>query len=164
MVYLYEKLGINWDKMLKIVSFTLFFTLSVSCVFSQVDGSGARAKATVIEPIVDTKYVDLNFASMSIVVAGSVELISRDVLNSSPNITLPVTAMGTFTALSYVVSGTTAYTYKITVPKTPMEVTIGNKTMVARSLDTDPMLYAGDELLAGVFVSFSPMNVTVNYN
>ncbi len=161
-MYLYQEIRNKFERMAKTVFLTLLFTSGVSCVFSQVH-SGAHAKATVIEPITDTKPVDLNFTSMSIVIAGSVELVYKDVLKSSSTITLPVT-MGTFTALSYVVSGTTAYTYKITVPSTPMEVAIGNRTLVARSLDTDPMLYANDELLAGVFVSFSPMNVTVNYN
>ena len=145
----------------------VFFTVIVlsffiSRAFPQTF-STARIAATVVEPIRYTNSLDLNFASMSIIVAGSVELITKDVHTTSANITLPVT-MGTFTAMSYVVSGATAYTYKISVPLNPIEVPYEGNTLIANSLDTDPMLYSESELIAGVFVSFSPKNVTVNYN
>lgn len=148
--------------MFKQFFFTFIFFLSIYCAFSQ-STSRARASATVVESTMITKSIDLNFASMRIVVAGSVEMVPKDVRESSSNITLPVT-MATFTAVSYIVSGTTAYTCKITVPAAPMEVKYGNRTLIARSLDTDPMLYSESDLLAGVYISFSPMNVMVNYN
>jgi len=141
----------------------LILVLTTTALFAQGGTAKARTTATIVEPITYTKAIDLNFASMSIVVAGTVELVPKDLRSAPGNITLPVT-MGTFTAVSYVVSGTTAYTYKINVPVTPLEVNYGNHTLIARSLDTGAMQYSDSDLLAGVFVSISPMNVTVNYN
>jgi mannose/fructose/N-acetylgalactosamine-specific phosphotransferase system component IIC len=143
------------------------FILILHCctfnAFSQGGSTGTRVSATVIEPITLTKSVDLNFDQVAIIIAGSVELVPTGVKSSAANIILPVT-MGTFTAASFVVAGTTAYTYKITVPPSPFEVTNETGTMSVRSFDSDPILNADSELLAGVFVSVSPMNVTVNYN
>ncbi|MDP1622171.1 MAG: DUF4402 domain-containing protein [Bacteroidales bacterium] len=121
-----------------------------------------QASATVVEPITVTKSVALNFESVAIIIAGSVELTPLNSKSKPADIVLPVS--GTFTAASFIFPGETAYTYKITVPKTPMEVTRGNDKMIVRSFDSDPILNPDSELLAGVFVSVSPMNVTVNYN
>jgi hypothetical protein len=149
--------------MSKVLFLTLIFAWSISSVFSQTGKAATPVSATVVEPITITKSVALNFESVAIIMAGSVELIPLDARAASVGITLPVTS-GTFTAASFVVAGTTAYTYKITVPSTPMEVTKGTERLVVRSFDSDPILNPDSELLAGVFVSVSPMNVTVNYN
>lgn len=139
------------------------FLLSISSVFSQQDAAMVtQASATVVEPITVTKSVALNFESVAIIIAGSVELTPLNSKSKPADIVLPVS--GTFTAASFIFPGETAYTYKITVPKTPMEVTRGNDKMIVRSFDSDPILNPDSELLAGVFVSVSPMNVTVNYN
>jgi len=142
--------------------FILLFALSGGNIFAQGQSASAGVSATVVEPIIFTKSVDLNFEPVTLIFAGTVELVPSDIRAALANITLPVT-MGTFTAASYFVGGA-AYTYKITVPSTPFEVESGNNTLIVRSYETDPMLGSDSELLAGVFVSVSSMNVTVNYN
>ena len=142
--------------------FILALILSTGSIFAQPGASGARIGVTVVEPITYTKSVDLNFEPVTIIFAGSDELVPTSVKAASASIVLPVT-MGTFTAASYFVGGE-AYTYKVTVPQTPFEVTTSNENLIVRSYDTDPMLDRDSGLLAGVSVSVSPMNVTVNYN
>ncbi len=149
--------------MTKSLIFILLFTFTISFVYSQEGSSGTRISATVVEPITVTKSVDLNFESVAIIIAGSVELVPSSASAVMSDIILPVST-GTFTAASFVVAGTTAYSYKITVPPSPMEVPNGNSKLIVRSFDSDPILNPETELLAGVFVSVSPMNVTVNYN
>jgi hypothetical protein len=117
----------------------------------------------VVNPISVTKTVDLNFENVAIIIAGAVELVPMNARQKTGNIILPVTS-GTFTAASFLLSNTTAYSYKITVPSSPVEVTSGKNTLVVRSFSSDPILNPDSDLLAGVYVSVSPMNVTVNYN
>lgn len=147
----------------KVPIFIFILGFSILSAFSQEGSAGTRISATVVEPITYTKSVDINFDQVAIIIAGSVELVSTKVSGFNTNITLPVT-MGTFTAASFVVAGTTAYTYKITVPPSPYELTNSSGGLVVRAFDSDPILNEESELLAGVFVSVSPMNVTVNYN
>ncbi len=150
--------------MVKRISIFIFIlTSSTSIVLSQPGSAGTYARATVVEPITLTKSVDLNFDQVAIIIAGSIELVPAEVKASASNITLPVT-MGTFTAASFNVTGSTAYTFKFTVSPTPYTVPMGNGTMIVRSFDCDPILDSDSELLAGVFVSVTPMDVTVNYN
>jgi hypothetical protein len=132
-------------------------------VSAQIGSAATRISATVVEPITVTKSVEMNFESVAIIVAGSVEMIATSDLNEMTNIMVPVTS-GTFTAASFVLSGTTAYAYKVTVPRSPIEVKSGKDILVVRSFDSDPILNPDSGLLAGVFVSVSPMDVTVNYN
>ena len=143
---------------------TFFFTLiCASTALAQFQGFVPQTSATVVEPITVTKSVDLNFESVAIIVAGSVEMVPANDKGEIPKITMPVT-YGTFTAASFVLSSTTAYAYKVTVPPAPVEVNNGKKTMVVKSFDSDPILNPEAGLYAGVYVSVSPMDVTVNYN
>jgi hypothetical protein len=122
-----------------------------------------KASASVIEPITVTKSVDLNSESVAIIIAGSVELVPSDAQATATTIMVPVTT-GTFTATSFILSGNTAYSYKVTVPSSPVEVRSGKRDLVVRSFDSDPILNNDSDLLAGVHVMVSQMNVTVNYN
>ncbi len=147
-------------KILPAVLILMFFT----CALHAQSGSGStRASASVVEPITVTKSIDLNFESVAIIIAGSVEVVSSSRKGSTASIALPVST-GTFTAASFILSNSTAYTYKVTVPDSPIEVTDGKSTMTIRSFDSDPIIDTESGLYAGVFVSVSPMNVTVNYN
>jgi hypothetical protein len=166
-----DKKGISLDRKVKAnheimrkgyITVLLLFSTTIMA-YSQVGSAGTRASATVVEPITVTKSVDLNFESVAIIVAGSVELVSSNDIGELSNIMLPVTS-GTFTAASFILSSTTAYSYKVTVPAAPVELKTGKKNLIVRSFDSDPILNADTGLLAGVFVSVSPMDVTVNYN
>lgn len=105
----------------------------------------------------------MNFRSVAIIFAGTVELSPRGVPPGIPTIMLPVTR-GTFTAVTFVVGGTAAYAFTITIPPSPLEIKDGNDMLVVNSLSPDPILNPGTDLVAGVFVSVTPFDVTVNYN
>ena len=70
--------------------FVLFIILSGFSVhlFSQASSS---AGATVVEPITITKTADMNFRSVAIIFAGTVEMSPRGVPPGIPTIMLPVT-------------------------------------------------------------------------
>jgi len=144
----------------------LIFILSVLHVWAlqaQPGFGNTRASASVVEPITITKSIDLNFESVAIIIAGSVEMVTSNTKGNTASIALPVVT-GTFTAASFVMSNSTAYTYKVTVPQSPIEITNGKNSMTIQSFDSDPIVDPESGLYAGVFVSVSPMNVTVNYN
>jgi hypothetical protein len=142
------------------VFFILLCGLSAN-LFSQASSS---IGAQVVEPITVTKTADLNFRNVAIIFAGTVEMkmISAKIQPGLPNILLPVG--GTFTAVTFVVEGTSAYAFTITVPPSPLEIKNGDNTLVVNSLSSDPILNPETDLYAGVFVSVTPLDVIVNYN
>ena len=142
-------------------AFIILNGLSVN-MFSQASSS-ASVRATVIEPVTITKTVDMNFEVVAIIIAGTVEMVPGRVNSGKSAIMLPVST-GTFTAASFVTEGTAAYTYTITVPPSPLEIKSGDNTMIVNSFRSDPLINSGTGLVAGVYVSVTPFNVTVNYN
>ena len=149
-------------KMSRIFTVMIIVSWSISGIFAQFGLSTSNVGATVVNPIVVTKSVVVNFDNVAVILAGSVELIPSSALKSSSNIVLPVTT-GTFTAATFVVGGTTAYSYKITVPPAAVEVASGKDKYVVSKFESE-MLITEPGALAGIFVSVSPMNVIVNYN
>jgi hypothetical protein len=145
------------------IIFIPVFVLFSTCLFAQLGSTGTRVSAAVVEPITVTRSVDLDFESVAIIIAGSVELVPSHVRAQSAQIVLPVTS-GTFTAASFFMNSSTAYTYKITVPESPVIIPSAKGNLLVRSFESDPILTKDSEFLAGVFVSVSPLNVTVNYN
>jgi hypothetical protein len=85
------------------------------------------------------------------------------VRSKAGNVKLPVT-YGTFTIASFYNTGATGYNYTITVPSEPLTIVSGTRRMKFNSFDSDPTLGSGPGLAAGVFVTVTPFNVTVNYN
>jgi hypothetical protein len=155
---------IKMKEMARRIPFLLLLLLVNSLGFSQIiTTNNMRASASVVQPITINKAVDLNSESVAIIIAGSVELVPTESQGSATSIMVPVTT-GTFTAASFFLSGTTAYTYKVSVPASPVEVKSGGRDFVVRSFDSDPILNKDSDLLAGVHVMVSSMNVTVNYN
>jgi Domain of unknown function (DUF4402) len=144
--------------------FITFFMLTGFSVnlFSQASSS-ASISATVVEPITITKTVDMNFGKVAIIIAGEVEMVPGSVHPKKSAIMLPVTT-GTFTAASFITEGTAAYTYTITVPSSPLEIKSGDNMLIVNSFLSDPLINPGTGLVAGVYVSVTPFNVTVNYN
>jgi hypothetical protein len=143
------------------VAFILLTGFPVN-LFSQ-STSSASIGATVVRPILIEKTADMNFETVAIIIAGEVEMVPGGVYSKKSTIMLPVPT-GTFTAASFVTEGTAAYTYTITVPPSPLEIKIGDKTMIVNSFKSDPILNPGKNLFGGVYVSVTPFNVTVNYN
>jgi hypothetical protein len=145
----------------------IFFTFLILSgfhvkLFSQATSSSSVG-ATIVEPIIQTKNVGINFSVGAIIFAGTVMMVPSGVHPGTPNITLPVTE-GLFTAAAFVVEGTAGYAYTITVPSSPLEIKNGNNTLIVDSFIRDPILNAETGLFSGVYVSVTPFNVTVNYN
>ncbi|QHS58121.1 DUF4402 domain-containing protein [Chitinophaga agri] len=144
--------------------------------------ASATVTATIVTPISITKDVDMNFGNVAVqsTTAGTVVLTPAGTRTRTGGVTLPTTA-GTVTAASFTVAGTTGYTYTITLPTTPLTITSGANTMTVTAFTSDPSgtgtLTGGSQVLnvgatlnvsagqpAGVYVSGTPFDVTVNYN
>jgi hypothetical protein len=131
-------------------------------LFSQTKTS-ASIGAAIVEPIPVTKTADINFRVGSVIVAGTVTMVPGSVHPGTPNIMLPIPE-GVFTAAAFVAEGTAGYAYTITVPSSPLEIKSGNNTLVVDSFTKDPILNPETGLYSGIYVSYTPLNVTVNYN
>ena len=142
----------------------IFFILigSSADLFSQASSSSSIG-ATIVEPVTITKTADMNFRTVAIIFAGTVEMIPGGVLPKKPTIMLPVTT-GTFTAVTFVDEGTAAYAFTITEPPSPLEIKGVDSTLIVNSFISDPIINPGSGLVAGVYVSTTPFDVTVNYN
>ena len=124
---------------------TKFFPVMITFIgltigaFSQVTRT---AEASITAKIVES----VNVSNTGLADAGSVAIML---------IILPETN-GTTTAATYYYKGTVGYSYS----DSPL---IFKRGTIA-SFIIDPVLAAGPNLIAGVYVSISPSNSTVNYN
>jgi hypothetical protein len=149
--------------------------------FAQVTES-ALASATIVAPIAISKTVDMNFGNVaSSAGAGTVVLTPAGTRSVTPGVTLPAT-IGTVTAASFTVTGTANYTYSITLPSTATTITSGTDNMTVDTFTSSPTptgtlngvgtqtltvgatLNVGVSQPAGIYVSGTPFDVTVNYN
>jgi hypothetical protein len=145
--------------------------------------ASATATATIVTPISITKNVDMNFGNVAVqsTTGGTVILSPAGGRTKTGGVTLPTTT-GTVTAASFTVNGTGAYTYTITLPSSAHSIASGANTMTVTAFTSNPLaaagqLTAGAQTLnvgatlnvaaaqpAGVYVSVTPFDVTVNYN
>jgi len=166
-------------RLLFVASFAL--VCAATTVRAQETAS-ATVTATIVTPISITKDVDMNFGNVAVqsTTGGTVVLTPAGTRTRTGGVTLPTTA-GTVTAAQFTVSGTSGYTYTITLPTTPLTITSGANTMTVTAFTSTPSgtgtLTGGSEVVnvgatlnvaaaqpAGVYVSGTPFNVTVNYN
>jgi hypothetical protein len=124
----------------------------------------------------------MNFCNVAVQTAtgGTVVMTPAGVRSTTGGVTLPV-INGTVTAASFTVTGQGTYTYAITLPAAALTLTSGANTMTATTFTSTPSatgaLTAGTQTLnvgatlnvaaaqaAGIYVSGTPFNVTVNYN
>jgi hypothetical protein len=125
----------------------VILNLLVFNVQSQViTTQSAAISASIVEPLLIEKTVsaDLNNAAIMLII-------------------LPV-ANGTHTAVTYYFTGTTGYNYSNLSSNYPLIFKSGINTLKVANFISDPVLAAGSNLIAGVYVAVSPSNVTVNYN
>jgi len=145
------------------------------------DTETALASATIITPISLTKVNNMNFGNVAVTsTAGTVILTPASSRTKSGGVTLPVVG-GTVTAASFTVAGEGASTYAITLPTTDIIIKFGTNTMTVNTFTSTPSatgaLTAGTQTLsvgatlnvgisqaAGLYVSETPFDVTVNYN
>jgi hypothetical protein len=166
---------------IKLTAITLLLAGFSTATFAQATAT-ATATATIVTPISITKTVDMNFGNVAVQTGtgGTVVMTPAGVRSTTGGVTLPST-IGTVAAASFTVNGQGAYTYAITLPSTALTLTSGANTMTATVFTSTPSatgaLTAGTQTLnvgatlnvaaaqpAGVYVSGTPFNVTVNYN
>ncbi|HTL06956.1 MAG TPA: DUF4402 domain-containing protein [Chitinophagaceae bacterium] len=165
----------------KLVLAALVMLVSASTSFGQATAT-ATATATIVTPISITKNVDMNFGNVAVQTGtgGTVVLTPAGARSITGGVTLPV-VNGTVTAASFTVDGQGTYTYAITLPSTDLTISSGSNSMIVNTFTSTPSatgaLTAGTQTLnvgatlnvsaaqaAGVYVSGTPFNVTVNYN
>jgi hypothetical protein len=161
---------------------TTFMLAGIATSLHAQETASATATATIVTPISIVKDVDMNFGNVAVrsTAGGTVVLTPAGVRTKTGGVTLPLTT-GTVSAASFTVSGTGAYTYTITLPSTALTITSGANTMTVTAFTSTPsgtgQLTAGEQTLnvgatlnvataqpAGVYVSATPFDVTVNYN
>lgn len=165
----------------KLILAAVIMLVSASSSFGQATAT-ATATATIVTPISITKDVDMNFGNVAVQAStgGTVVLTPAGARSATGGVTLPA-VNGTVTAASFTVDGQGTYTYAITLPSADLTISSGSNTMVVNTFTSTPSatgaLTAGTQTLnvgatlnvsaaqaAGVYVSGTPFNVTVNYN
>jgi hypothetical protein len=128
-------------------------------VFSQgtdIAVANASASATIVEPSSIT-------GNLAIIIAGTVVLTPSMAHEKSGSLYLPF-ATGTFTAASFYIPGSEGSTLTVHVPSSPLIIRHGSITMKVTSFNSDPALNESPDMIAGVYVSVTPLYVTINYN
>ena len=149
--------------------------------FAQVTAS-ATGTAEIVAPIAIANAVDMNFGNVAEAGAGTVILDPAGTRTTTGSVTLPAIT-GTVTAASFTVTGTSGYTYTITLPSTDYTITrtAGAETMIVNAFTSNPngtgTLTGGSETLnvgatlnvaagqvPGTYTNATGFDVTVNYN
>ena len=129
---------------------------------SQVNAEdGAGITTTIIEPVTLTKTVNTDFGNLTLIIAGTIEMTPVRGHLKKGSLVLPV-ATGTFTAAIYTFSGSAGSYYTVSYRASPFTIRSGSNSIQVASFD--PVFSQGSNLIAGVYVSVTPSNVTVNYN
>ncbi|MFZ4522395.1 MAG: DUF4402 domain-containing protein [Bacteroidales bacterium] len=148
------------------VCFVLVILLMASSTLSHAQVSvttGAKISATIVEPGTMAKTINTDFGNVAIILSAFVKMAPIGTHSTKGGIVLPVSS-GTFTAAIYDYTGTTGLTYTVSYPSSPIIIKSGEDNMQVASFTSDPARNSGSDLIAGVFVSVTPSNVTVNYN
>lgn len=146
-----------------LVIFLLFDFLSISGFTQVTELTSGKVTATIVETGSMSKTINTDFGNVSIVLSAFVKMAPVGAHPAKGGIVLPV-ASGTFTAAVYDFTGTSGSTYSVSYPVTPIIIKTGSQELQVTQFTSDPARNAGSELIAGVFVSVTPSNVTVNYN
>ncbi len=165
----------------KIVPLVVVMFLITVNAFTQVTAS-ATASATIFEPITISKTVDMNFGNLAVNnTPGTIVLTPESGRTATGGVSFLTSNSGTVTAASFTVTGLADATYSITLPSTPTVISNGGNDMTVDTWTSTPTptgtLTGGTQTLnvgatlnvpasapAGVYISATPFNVTVNYN
>lgn len=167
--------------MKKLLFLTFIMIAFSASTFAQVTAS-ATGTAEIVAPIAIANAVDMNFGNVAEAGAGTVILDPAGTRTITGSVTLPAIT-GTVTAASFTVTGTSGYTYTITLPSTDYTITrtAGAETMIVNAFTSNPngtgTLTGGSETLnvgatlnvaagqvPGTYTNATGFDVTVNYN
>jgi hypothetical protein len=137
----------------------LGFSFSVFSQGSAIAVASPRVSATIVEP----GSITSDQGDGIVIFAGTVILTPLRSHVRSATLSLPV-ATGSFTGAFFCVSGSTGYNFTIDVPSSPLTINNGPNSMRITSFTSEPALSARSDMIAGVYVSVTPLDVTVNYN
>jgi hypothetical protein len=149
--------------MLKI--FTIFLVIiGLSGDLYSQSSAPANCTATIVEPATLTKSIDKIYGDEVLIISTKVTMSPVTKGSKTDNIALPVSS-GIITVASFHLSGPGGYSYTFSLQPEPLTLKVGSKDMQVVSSSCESNFNTGnDGLIAGVFVSVSPNNVTVNYN
>lgn len=167
--------------MKKLLFLTFIMIAFSASTFAQATAS-ATGTAEIVAPIAIANAVDMNFGNVAESGAGTVILDPAGTRTTTGSVTLPAIT-GTVTAASFTVTGTSGYTYTITLPSTDYTITrtAGAETMIVNAFTSNPngtgTLTGGSETLdvgatlnvtagqvPGTYTNATGFDVTVNYN
>jgi hypothetical protein len=136
-------------------------------VFAQGNASASVNSAVsvnITEPVGISKSINSFYGNGAVIFSFTVKILptGNDKIKGG-SITLPYTT-GVITAAFFPISGFEGYTFTVLFPSSPLLFHQGTTEMLVTSLTNEPALGTDPEMIAGVFVSVSPLNVTVNYN
>jgi len=167
MGYLYAELDntVVMKYLLKLLFVSLLFSMIQTALVAQVtEMTGAKVSATIIEPGTMAKTINTDFGNVAIILSAFVKMAPVGIRpEKGGGIVLPV-ASGTFTAAVYDFTGSSGLTYSVSYPVNPIIIKSGAEELQITEFASDPARNNGSELIAGVFVSVTTSNVTVNYN
>jgi hypothetical protein len=126
---------------------------------SAIAVANSSVNATIVEP----GSITSDLGNGIVIFAGTVILTPVRAHIRSGSLSLPVST-GSFTGAFFCVSGSTGYNFTIDVPSSPLSINAGTTSMKITSFTSEPALNARSEMIAGVYVSVTPLDVTVNYN
>ena len=167
-------------KTLKLFLLITFVGLaSIGRSSAQATGN-ASASATIITPISIVKNTDMNFGNIATNGAvGTVVLLPAGGRSFTGGITFPITT-GTVTPATFEISGSSGFTYAITLPTT-ITITSGTNSMIVNNFTSTPsatgILTGGTQTIKigstlnlaaaqaeGAYTTTTNFDVTVNYN
>lgn len=133
-------------------------------VFSQATTiTRATTTATIGKAHNLSKSINTDVCTLAIILTAYVKLAPIGTPSKEGGIILPVTS-GTFTAAIYDYSGGAGEVYTFSYPAAPFIVNTGSEAMKVETFTSDPARNKASGLIAGIYVSVTPANVTVNYN
>jgi hypothetical protein len=159
--------------------------LGFSAVSFGQDVATATSSATIVAPISIANAGDMNFGNVAVQsgTGGTVILAPAGgrTTGGAGGVTLPAFDNGTVSAAHFDVAGAIGYTYSITLPTLPLDVTFGVNTMTVTDFTSTPSAIGtldgnGEQTIdvgatlnvaagqaPGLYES-DPFTVTVNYN
>lgn len=162
----------------------VMIAFTTNAVAQSTANATASTTATVIKPITITKTVDMNFGNLVSTVAGGAIVLPTSGARTGDAAILLGTQNGTVTAASFTVTGETDFTYAITLPAAPFDVSNTDTTPATMAVGTfvslpsaTGTLTAGTQTLlvgatitlgaaqaSGAYTNAAGLAVTVYYN
>jgi hypothetical protein len=150
-------------------SLILLLVCSDSWVFAQENKSpavvGTTVSANIVEQVSFSKTFNSTYGSGALIFSFDVETTPSSKIHSNRRGSLSLFSnTGVITAAFFTFSGNEGYSFTVLFPPSPLLIHKGATELQVTSITSNPALGTDPKMIAGVYVSITPMNVTVNYN